>query len=242
MTCDDILALLSKGNVCELTSSGLRVTTHCLYPSFDPVEVFVTPFGEGFIVNDGGGASASAWDHGREGMDRCLAKASARFGVLAKGGVIEARASSADWLKAAILGVANASAAAAEAALERTVVVAERAMADRIFEALAHVVPKASIAREFEHRGSSGKNWRYDFGVSANDNLLLVNAVAPHHASISAKYVAFADTPDDEEDVRKLAVYSKKLETADATLITQVATLVPVGSVERGVRRVLSRP
>lgn len=241
MTCDDILAALSQGVTCETTPSGMRVVTHCLYPSFDPVEVFVAGHGEGFIVSDGGGATASAWEHGREGMDRCLAKASARFGATSKNGVIEARAPSLEWLRPAILAVANASAAAAEAALERVVVAAESAMADRIFDALAHVIPRASIAREFEHRGESGKNWRYDFGATANDNLLLVNAVSPHHASISAKYVAFADTPEADADVRKLAVYSRKLETADATLITQVATLVPLMSVEAGVRKVLAR-
>lgn len=241
MTCDDILTALASGTTCEETPSGMRVVTHCLYPSFDPVEVYVARYGDGFVVSDGGGAAASAWEHGRDGMERCIAKASVRFGVVAKGGVIEARAENLDWLRSAILAVANASASAAEAALERSVIAAENAMSDRIFEALAQIIPRDSIAREFEHRGSSGKRWRYDFGATANDNLLLVNAVAPHHASISAKYVAFADTPEEASEVRKLAVYSRKLETADATLITQVATLVPVRAVERGARSILAR-
>ena len=240
MTCDEILAALSEGAICENTPSGLRVTTHCLYPSFDPVSVFVAKHGDGFLVSDGGGAVASAWDHGREGVDKILAKASASFGVSHSGGVIEAKADSAEWLQAAILGVANASASAASAAVERAVAASEHAIADAIFEALSRIIPRAKIAREFEHRGASGKRWRYDFGASANDNLLLVNAVAPHHASISAKYVAFADTPESETEVRKVAVYGAKLEVADAALITQVATLVPIRGVESGVRRVIA--
>lgn len=241
-TCNDIMEALSRGNVCEQTTSGWKVTTHCLYPSFDRVDVFVTPFGDGFLVTDGGGAAAAAWEHGRDGIDRCLAQASAKFGVTArKGGVIEARADSIDWLRAAILGVANASSSAAEAALNRVMAAAESALSDKIFAALAKVLPKESIARDFEHRGASGKNWHYDFGAVANDNLLLVNTVTAHHASISAKYVAFADTPEADNVVRKLAVYTRKLETADAALITQVAMLVPDSAVERGARKALGR-
>lgn len=240
MTCEDILAALAGEATCEQTPSGMRVETHCLYPSFDPVDVFVVRHGEGFIVTDGGGAAASAWEHGRESVDHCLVKASSRFGATTNGTVIEAKADNIDWLRSAILAVANASASAAEAALERAAQAAESAMADQIFEALSHIVPKAAIARDFVHRGSSGRKWRYDFGATANDNLLLVNAVSPHHNSISAKYVAFADAPEDREHVRKLAVYNRKLDTADATLITQVATLVPLRSVERGARKVLA--
>lgn len=240
-TCNDIMAALSRGNVCEQTTSGWRVTTHCLYPSFDRVDVFVTPFGDGFIVTDGGGAAAAAWEHGHDGIERCLTHAGIKFGVTAKAGVIEARADSIDWLRAAILGVANASASAAEAALNRVIAAAESVLSDKIFTALAQVLPRESISKDFEHRGASGKNWHYDFGAVANDNLLLVNAVSAHHASISAKYVAFADTSEADATVKKMAVYTRKLETADAALITQVAMLVPDTAVERGARKALGR-
>lgn len=241
MGCDEILAALAAGQVCEQTPSGLKVQTHCLYPSFDQVDVFVVAHGDGFIVTDGGGAVASAWEHGREGLDRVLARASAKFGASTNGSVIEAKVPSADWLKNAILAVANASASAAEAAVERVVQTTEKAIADQILEALARVIPRASIAQDFEHRGQSGKKWRYDFGATANDNLILVNAVAPHHSSISAKYVAFADTPEEAEDISKIAVFGRQLETADVALLQQVATLVPLRSVDRGLRKVLAR-
>ncbi len=52
MTCEDILAALAGEATCEQTPSGMRVETHCLYPSFDPVDVFVVRHGEGFIVTD----------------------------------------------------------------------------------------------------------------------------------------------------------------------------------------------
>ena len=241
MICDDIRIALSEGEVCEETDDrGARIFTHCLYPSFEPVAVYVARKGDGYVVTDGGGASASAYLHGREELGKVLLRECARFGVDCKEDTVVADVVSADWLRAAILAVANASAAAATSALERVAVAAERVLADKIYEGLSRIVPRNNIAREYEHRGVSGKRWRYDFGATTTSGLILVNAVAPHHVSVSAKYVAFADTPANEDNLGKLAVYGRKLETEDAALFTQVATLVPIGSVEAGIRRVMA--
>ncbi len=239
MICEDVRLALSEGEFCEESPNGARVLTHCLYPSFEPVEVFVTKFGDGYLVNDGGGAASSAWMHGREEIRKLIERESVRYGVSSRDSVIESRVPSIEWLRSAIIGVANASASAATAALERAAVAAERVLADKIFDALSHVVPRANIAREYEHRGASGKRWRYDYAATASERLLLVNAVTPHHVSISAKYVAFADLPANDTEISKFAVYGRKLDTDDVALITQVANLVPVDSLERGVRRIL---
>jgi hypothetical protein len=241
MICEDIRLSLAEGEFCEETENGARVATHCLYPSFEPVEVFVAKFGDGYIITDGGGAVNSAWLHGRDEIRKLVERESARYGVTANDGVIQSRVPSIEWLRSAIIGVANASASAAAAALERAAVAAERVLGDKIYDALTHVVPKSSIAREYEHRGASGKRWRYDYAATAPEHLLLVNAVTPHHVSISAKYVAFADLPANDRGIEKFAVYGRKLETDDVALITQVATLVPVTSLEQGIRRVLLR-
>lgn len=241
MICKDVLAALAEGNVCEETENGARILTHCLYPSFEPVEVFVSKVGDGYVVSDGGGAVNSAWIHGREEIGKILAKECARFGVECRSDIAEARVPSVEWLRAAILGVANASAAAAATSLERVAVASEKVLADKIYDALSRVVPKDNIAREHMHRGASGKTWRYDFIASANHELLLINAVTPHHVSISAKYVAFADLPANDSSIEKIAVFGRKLETADVSLITQVASLMPVDSLERGLRKVLAK-
>ena len=241
MKCAELLALVQFGGLCEETEHGTKYVTHCLYPSFEPVAIYVARTGSGYVVSDGGGAAASAFLHGREELGKVLLRECARFGVECKDDVVTAEVETADWLRAAILAVANASASAATSALERVAVAAERVLADKIYEGLARIVPKSSIAREYEHRGVSGKRWRYDFGATTATGLLLVNAVAPHHVSVSAKYDAFADTPANEDNLGKLAVFGRKLETEDAALITQVATLVPVGSVEAGIRRVMAR-
>jgi hypothetical protein len=241
MICDDIRTALAEGDVCEITDRGARIITHCLYPSFEPVEVYVSNYGDGYRITDAGGAAAAAYLHGRDELGKVLQRECARFGVECKGDTVVAEVGSTDWLRAGILAVANASAAAAISALERVAVAAEKVLADKIFEGLAKVIAPQFITREFEHRGTSGKRWRYDFGALHGDRLLLVNAVAPHHVSVSAKYVAFADTPANDDHIGKLAVYGRKLETEDATLITQVATLVPIASVDAGIRRVLTQ-
>jgi hypothetical protein len=240
MICDTIRAALADGDLCEVTDRGARIVTHCLYPSFEPVEVFVSPYGEGFRITDGGGAAAAAYLHGRDELGKVLARECARFGVECNGDVVVVEVGSSEWLRSGILAVANASAAAAISALERVAVAAEKVLAEKIFEGLRRVVSPSQIAREYEHRGVSGKRWRFDFGATAGDGVLLVNAIAPHHVSVSAKYVAFADTPANDDGVKKLAVYGRRLETEDAALITQVATLVSVESVEAGIRRAIA--
>jgi hypothetical protein len=81
MICDDVRAALGAGEVCEESTAGARVVTHCLYPSFTPVSVFVTKLGDGYRVTDAGGAVRSAWIHGREekALERVLAREAARF-------------------------------------------------------------------------------------------------------------------------------------------------------------------
>jgi hypothetical protein len=67
MVCDEIRAALGgRFDRCEETSSGSRIATHCLYPSFTPVSVFVAKIGDGYRVHDGAGAYESAWLHGRD--------------------------------------------------------------------------------------------------------------------------------------------------------------------------------
>ena len=239
MNCEEIRAALSASDYCENTEGGARITTHCLYPSFEPVSVFVGKLGDGFIVSDGGGALNAAWEHGRDEVRRIAAKCAARYGVTYSDGVLRAEIPNAEWLRSAILGVANASAAAAHAAIDRAAQAAEQALTDRIFEALVRVVSPKSVHRDYEYAGISGKHWKADFAVPSNGELLIVNAVTPHPISISAKYVAFADVNPSGPKPLKFAVHARPLNSEDTSLITQVASLVPVNSLELGARRVL---
>jgi hypothetical protein len=237
--CDDVRIALSNGDFCEETDEGVRFATHCLYPSFDPVEVVVTRMGDSYIVSDAGGAKKAAWLHGREEISKALTKECARFSVDCRDGVVEAKVTNIEWLKSAILGVANASASAVAVALARSHEIAEHELVERIYDEILRVLPKENVKREGLYPGNSGKKRKYDFVAVSKNGTFLVNAVTPNHISISSKFVSFADLPANDH-LRKVAVYDRPLETPDAALITQVADLMPVSAIENSIKRMLA--
>lgn len=242
-TCDDIKAALSAFEVCTETEEGSRVTTHCLYPSFDPVNIFVVRFGDGFRVHDGGGAVRAAWTHGREEslINRMLSKQAVRYQIKVLDNALVADAPSIEWLAAAILAVANASAAAAHAALDRFVSATETVLKDKILALLNKTVSPSSIAVDYEVAGKS-KMHKFDFALKeSNGSLLLLNAVAPHHISVSSKYVAFSDVLHREETkTDNWAVHEKDLEPSDISLLMQVAQIVPMKALPLGLKRIMA--
>ena len=242
MSCDDVKAALAAFDVCTETEEGSRVTTHCLYPSFDPVKVFVVGFGDGFKVHDGGGAARSAWTHGRDAalIGRMLSRQALRYRIEVKGEALTASVPSAEWLTSAILAVANASAAAAHAALDRFISASETVLRDKILSVLKATVSPSTISTEYEIAGQS-KRHRFDFAVREFDgSMLLLNAVTPHHVSVSSKYVAFSDVIH-REGVRtdRWAVYERELEPSDVSLLQQVADIVPFKGLRPGLHRLL---
>jgi hypothetical protein len=218
------------------------VATHCLYPSFDPVNVFVVRFGDGFRVHDGGGAIRSAWLHGRDAslIGRMLSKQALRYQISVVGDALVAEAPNVEWLGSAILAVANASAAAAHAAVDRFVAASEAALKDKMLAVLKTTVSPSTIVVGYEVAGRS-KNHQFDFAVREFDeSMLLLYAVSPHHVSISSKYVAFSDIIH-REGIRtdRWAVHDRPLDAGDVSLLLQVADIVPLASFHRGLERLM---
>ncbi len=242
MICEDIRAAMGAGEICEDTEAGARVVTHCLYPSFDPVSVYVTKFGDGYRVSDSGGAVRNAWMGGRdEGLsNRTLTKEAARYHLKVSNHALVADVPSIDWLRAAILAVANASAAVAHTALGKAAAAAEGELKDRIREALRHIAPANRIGEDVEIIGRSGDSRHFDYAVkSDNDNTLLLNAVSPHPNSVAAKYVVFADTKGLDVGYSRFAVYDRPLEKGSMSLMMEVVELVPLKALDPKARRVL---
>lgn len=125
MNCEELRRLFAKHEYCEATDRGLRIATHCYYPSFDRVWVYVSQYGDGFRVTDGGGAASAAFMHGRDdsAFESSLRKACSRFGLEPQNGSLVADIDGPDWLFAAVLAVANG---AAQAATETSAKVTER--------------------------------------------------------------------------------------------------------------------
>lgn len=242
MLCGELKEVLTLLLACSETDEGMRVATHCLYPSFEPVHVFVAKVGEGFKVHDGAGAARAAWDLGRDDptLRRVLRQQAEMNHLSLTGDALVADAANNDWLVPAILAVANASAAAAMAVAARSAAAAEDNLRERVEVVLNAVVPEESrLAKSFEVVGRSGKTHAFDFAVRRHSGQwLLVGAVTPHHASISSRYVAFADTRGENELIGSgLAVYDRPLQDDDAALMLQVAALVQFNALPSGIRR-----
>jgi hypothetical protein len=240
--CDDIRAALAAFEVCTETDQGSRVTTHCLYPSFDPVNVYVVKFGSGYRVHDGGGAAQSSWTHGRDDnlIARMLSKQANLYQIGLVKDALTAEVASADWLGPAILAVANASAAVAHAVVDRMMTATETVLKDKILRVLKETVPPTTIAVDYEIAGQS-KRHKFDFAVTEFDgSMLLLNAVAPHHISVSSKYVAFSDVVH-RDDVRtdRWAVHDKGLDPSDVSLLLQVAEIIPMQALSGGLKRLM---
>lgn len=238
MSCELIRESLNEFGACKETPSGSRILTHCVYPSFDPVHVFVAKVGDGFHVHDGEGAFKSAWLHGRDNamITRLIRSEAERFRLTIVGNAIVANVMSADWLASAVIEVANASSMAAKTAVDKITVATEESLVDRIECILSESFGKDRFEKDVELRGASGGKRKFDFVLRENgDNAILINGVAPHHGSISSKYVSFADT--DGDAAHKFAVFDRGLDGEDAALLGQVASVVPIASLRAGAER-----
>ncbi|RVU15080.1 hypothetical protein [Methylobacterium oryzihabitans] len=244
MACDDIMAALSSFQACTETPHGSRLATHCLYPSFEPVDVYVHKFGDGFRVHDCGGARREAWLSGIDDayVARLLNKEAARYQIEVEDGCLRATAQTADWLLAAVLAVANAAASVARIAADKAETVAQGELKARIDELLSSSFP-GIVRRDYAFRGKSGKDHHFDFALKPSmDQSLLINAVFPHHASIYANYVMFADTKiEGYENIGRMVVFDKPLSEPDKILLEQVTSIVPVRSLPVGTARLLER-
>lgn len=244
MICEDVRAAMGAGEVCEESEAGARVTTHCLYPSFEPVVLFVSKLGDGYRISDGGRAVRSAWLHGRDDhlTERLLSKEAARFHLKVSGNALVADVGSIEWLRAGILATANASAAVAHTAIGKINAASEKLLKDQIYSALSEIAPVESIGRDYEVIGTSGDVRTFDYGIAANDNLLVVSAVSPHHSSINAKYVAFGDTRGLGPNLSRFAVFNRGLANGDVSLMLQVTdALLPVSALDPRARKALMR-
>lgn len=244
LRCEDIAAAFGTDSICEETDMGLRYTTHCLYPSFDPVAVFIVRVGDGIVVHDGGGAAQSVWLHGRDNsaLNKSLKEQAVQYHLAVNDGVLSLEIKSDDWLPQAILAVANASAAVAWDAIEAAHQAQENAIHEIIHGVLRAVVREDRIADGFDMRGKSGKHHHFDFAVREPKGITLIGAVAPHHVSVAAKYLSFSDTKGFGEEIRgRFIVHEKPLEEEDVNLLLQCADVVPATAMKQRFTKYFSR-
>lgn len=176
-------------------------------------------------------------------MSRILNQEAARHQIAVEDGALIVTAQEAEWLFAAVTAVANASANAARIAIDSLSGPGEEALVNRIGRALDTSFPERMVKKDYFFRGRSGKDHHFDFALRGGEaRTILINAVATHHFSISSRYVSFADTRiEGYEDVGRFAVFDRPLEEGDASLLSQVADLVPLKALIAGAQQRMLR-
>lgn len=234
LDCAVIESLSKRYEVCEQTADGLRLPTQCMYPSFEPVEVFVLRHGDGYIVHDNANAGRLAWTYGID--DRAFAvpvkKAASEFGCDVELGKIICKIESFDWLWSAIIGVANASSDAARAAVGNARAPKEVGIIQRARAVVDKSVAGVETRLQYPLHGASGKVHKFDMAVLGKGSIAVVEAVVAHPGSVAAKYLALSDTPS-QPNLHKFAIYDSDLTQEDKALISNVADLVTLDAVLR---------
>lgn len=226
--CSTIMEVLQEVGGCEQTPNGLRVRTHCLYPSFERVSAFVRSSGDGFEVTDGGEAMSIAWLHGRDHAHaaRRLKQAALHYGCEFTNDALFLRAPSIEWLSQALVAVANAAAEGANSSVESVGASSELSLVSKIRSTLEASPIGFSARLEHATVGKSGKLHRHDLLVDYNQEQILIDVVVPHHNSVAAKYLALSDTLD-AKGLWKYAVFDRELDRADKALLANVADVIP---------------
>lgn len=240
MNCLSFRDMTSRLDGCSEGPEGTVFKTHCLYPSFSPVFVTISAWGDGFRVSDGGGATESVVRQGLNpnALTSALKAAKTKYRLLEKDGVLSLKVDSEDWLENAILAVSNASALAANLAYSYLEPKSSHDMVPEIINYLAEFAPLNQIATDYQIRGHSGKHRNFDVAV-IGPRKLLFKTVSPYAGSINSAYVAFSDTFREgvNRDCTGYGVFREKLSSEDATLLSDVATLAPISSIGAAAKR-----
>lgn len=232
--CGLIKSCMDRFERCSQTELGLKVSTHCLYPSFEQVDVYIIQTGDSFVIHDNSEASRIAWLHGVEKrtISSCVNASSAYYGceTIVENHQIKAIAQDEAWLWAAISAVANASAYAARTAVGRVRKSKEFGLIQRTKDILdgAKWSPETQLDKTYP--GMSGKEHTFDLGVTHSGQLALIDAITAHPNSIAAKFLAFSDT-ENRPGLFKYAVYENELSQEDKALLSNVAELIEFSSI-----------
>lgn len=234
MRCSDIASAMERLSQCREDRSGVRVSTTCLYPSFEVVWVFVSRVGDDtFIVHDFGEAYAIAISHGRQPTTTTsfLVQEASRYGLTLTDNRLSLKVDSLDWLPSAVLSIANAASNACNRAVGKEVQVRESDLRAQIYDRLRIVLPEAEIIQPYRARGSSGRRYEVDVAAMQRGRIQLFGGVSPHPVSINSKYAAFADIG--RSDSTNWSVHAQSLSDEDSALLGTVSAVVPLSALDR---------
>lgn len=174
-------------------TDGVRVTTHCMYPSHAYVRVFVRGGTDTFVVSDEGAALQEIEAAGAEvtNFDRLLRPFITKQGLQVAKGAISSPYCKEDELAVAVTMVANASRDAADWLFSHT-----KVKRHRNFKAMLRTM----LEEKFNHLGQdtlvgkSNKAHKFEHLISLPDGKrIVVDPVFHDPASINARVIANLD-------------------------------------------------
>ena len=233
VNCEIINNRLAEFSFCVETNLGHKLTTHVMYPSFEPVSVFVVSRGDQFEVHDGGGAVKSAATHAIDGrsVKSACQQSAMRFSCEFFDDHISASAIDQDWLYSAIDAVANASSLAAHNIIQKKSVQKKQSLITKTKKIFDDSTWGAETKTEISIPGKSGKLHNFDLAVIYGNKMAIIDAVVPHPNSIAAKYLAFSDAAP-KHGTYKYAIYEDDMSNEDKVLIANVADLISFSALQ----------
>ncbi len=220
----------------EVFEDGERfaVPTQCLYPSNDCVVVYVYGGENECVVSDGGGALDEISSHGItvENPMKLLKQFSIGRGIITNGQKVFTNRVPWEALVSAIVLVANASAEAANWAVDNMKPKVRRNIKSALLSTLCLYYSRDRIKTDERLTGKSARSYRFDNVVMIGEGKkLLVDAVIPEPGSVNARVVAHLDVSRNEDsNVIQRIVYDDddKWSSADLNILQMAAELVPL--------------
>lgn len=227
------------------TDDGVRVTTHCMYPSNGLVRVTIRGGVETIVASDEGEALGEALAAGIEisDPDKLLMGFIKQQGLIIKNGIIHTPKTPIDAASVAILHVANAAKETANWLYEHNRIKRTRDFRELLSDFLAKTF--AEQVAETRIVGASNKPHKFANVISfANGRKLIVDAVANDPSSINSRVVANLDVKSvNDPTIEQRIVFddAERWSAADLNLLQVGATIVPFSRATEVICRLADR-
>lgn len=238
----DILETLSKVVTTQPADDGVRVATHCLYPSNSAVSVVVKGGQDLFVVSDEGGAIHELSSAGLrvDAPDRFIRRIIKRQGLKVDDGVIVSPPVPAAAIGAAIMLVANASKEAADWALDHLKFGPMRHFKRDLSDLLERYF-HGNLKHDAPILGASNKAHKFMHVVYLlNDRRLIIDPAINEASSINARVVANLDVRMTNDPLlEQFIVYDDSMEwsSSDLKLLEVGAPTIPFSHAEKEIRK-----
>jgi hypothetical protein len=216
----------------EATEDGVRITTHCMYPSNGLVRVYVKTGAETAVVSDEGEAVGEVLAAGIEAFDvsKLARHIVAEQGLLIRAGVIYTPRLRIEAMPVAIPLVANAAKDVAQWFYDHKKIKRSRDFRKILADYLESAFNER-VVKDDKIVGSSNKSHRFANVLSfPNGHKLIVDAVAKDPSSINSRVVANLDIRSNKNpmiDQRIVYDDAEAWSSADLNLLNVGAPVVP---------------